>query len=684
MLKIRAIKLEVNTTSGLFGAEYEFTNGLNIIRGDNSTGKSSLFQSILYGLGFEELLGGKNEKTMQSALKDQVEFPDGKLHPINQSFVYLEIENKEIITIKRSITSETRKAQLVDVFSGALITSKNEMLPSRPMYIHDKGGASDNIYGFHVFLSEFLSWNLPEVITTKGETSHLYLQQIAPAFIVEQKTGWSDFFATLPYYAMRNTESLVVEFLLSMDVFENEKRKQQVTSAKQQLISKWQNLFISFNRLAEKSGGTLRGLDQNIGIINSFNNIYIAIIKDEKELTISDFNEQQKEELIQLEKQQTTTVGNNITKNEDALKKLNDKLNQLSLNYEMLSPELNYDSEKLKQYGRQLEAVKEDLRKNKGALKVKSLGFELPAETASDSCPTCHQPIKDSLLPSEIKQTPMRIEDNVSFLEAQQKMIEVYVEGQERIIKEKENKLATYLAQLSETRQEIRDTKKELVQDERLPSVLEIEKRLNLKKRVEFFSKLLEDFAQLLEELKGLSKELEGILSREKNLPRDFFSSQDRKKISSLQENFIEMLKKFNYQSKPFEAIKISNESYLPVAQKMIGEQLFYNIKFDSSASDFIRCLWSYYTAIFKTSVTYQTNHPMLLIFDEPKQQDMAIGNFKSFLTELSQFKDQQVLVFASFENSDASFLEATKGLNFTLNRIEDKLIKPIALTSKV
>jgi len=82
----------------------------------------------------------------------------------------------------------------------------------------------------------------------------------------------------------------------------------------------------------------------------------------------------------------------------------------------------------------------------------------------------------------------------------------------------------------------------------------------------------------------------------------------------------------------------------------MIGEELFYNIKFDSSATDFIRCLWAYYTAILKTSVAFQTNHPMLLIFDEPKQQDMAIVSFKSFLLELSQFKEQQILVFASFE----------------------------------
>jgi len=217
-----------------------------------------------------------------------------------------------------------------------------------------------------------------------------------------------------------------------------------------------------------------------------------------------------------------------------------------------------------------------------------------------------------------------------------------------------------------------------LIQDERLPSVLEIEKRLNLQKKVEFYSRIIDEFAQLIEELKALSKELDWILSREKDLPKDFFSAKDRIKLASLHDNFISLLRKFNYQSKPFEAIKISTDNYLPVAQKMVGEQLFYNIKFDSSASDFIRCLWSYYTAIFKTAVTYQTNHPMLLIFDEPKQQDMAIGNFKSFLTELSQFQQQQVLVFASFENSDSSFDEATAGLKFSLNRIQEKLIKPL------
>ena len=680
MLKIRAIKLEVNTTSGLFGAEHVFANGLNIVRGDNSTGKSSLFQSILYGLGFEELLGGKNEKTMQSVLKDQVEFPKGTFHQVNQSFVFLEKGKNDKVTIKRSGTSEVRKPQLVDVYSGALITGNDKALTSRPMFIHDKGGASDDIYGFHLFLAEFLQWTLPEVVSTKGDLTHLYLQQIAPAFIIEQKSGWSDFFATLPYYAMRNTESSVVEFLLDLDVFENEKRKQQITSARQQLNNKWNSLFTQFTKLAEKSGGTVRGLEHSPSVLNSFGHIFIAISKDENQITITEFNERQKAELRDLESQQITSVGIGITKNEQMLNELNDKLNQVSLNYEMLSPELNYDKEKISQYSKQLEAVIEDLRKNKGALKVKSLGHSLPADTASDICPTCHQEIKDSLLPSEIKQAPMRIEDNVAFLEAQKKMIEVYIEGQARNIIEKERKLEAYQNDLKDTRQQIRDIKKELIQDERLPSILEIEKRLNLKKKVEFFSKVIDDFSQLIEELKTLSKEYNDLLSKEKNLPKEFLSPEDRKKLTMLQESFISMLKAFNYQSKPFNAIRISTDNYLPVAKKMIDEQLFYNIKFDSSASDFIRCLWSYYTAIFKTSVAFQTNHPMLMIFDEPKQQDMSIENFRSFLSELSLYKEQQVLVFASFENSDEAFDEATKGVNFSLNRIADKLIKPLVV----
>lgn len=679
MLKIRALKIEVNTTSGLYGAEFSFSNGLNIIRGDNSTGKSSLFQSMIYGLGFEELLGGKNEKTMQSALKDQVEFPRNHLHNITQSFVYLEIENKkkQIVTIKRSVASPTRKSQLIDVFYGAMLSDRNETFESRQMWVHDAGSASDTFYGFHLFLTEFLEFNLPEVVTANGDLHKLYLQQIAPAFIIEQKTGWSDFLATMPYFGMRNTEQRVVEFLLKLDVFENEKRKQQLSSWKQNLNNRWQNLFLKFQNLAERSGGKLVGLEKNPSIINSYDGIYISLIRDDKVITLSDLNHLQKVELSKLETQEIITVGKNLDKNEEALNSLNDRLNQITLNFELLSPEVNFDREKLKQYERQILTVQDDLRKNKGALKVNKMGGDLPTETAKNICPTCEQDLKDSLLPSDIIQAPMRIEDNISYLNSQERMISVYIEGQKKIINEKENRLKEYQAITLEIRQQMRDLKKELIQDERLPSVIEIEKRIDLKRKVEFFNKVLESFSPLLEDLKNLSVEYENLLNDESKLPKDFFSALDRQKLQTLKDNFIRLLRIFNYQSKPFDAIRISQDTYLPVAQKTDADQ-FYNIKFDSSASDFIRCIWAYTTALLKTSIAYDTNHPGLLVFDEPKQQDMSKDSFRNFLIELSKFTEQQVILFASFENSDSSFAEATEGLAFSINKIDGLLIKPI------
>lgn len=677
MLKIRALKIEVNTTGGLYGAEFEFSNGLNIIRGDNSTGKSSLFQSIIYGLGFEELLGGRNEKTMQSALKDQVEFPRNTFHNITQSFIYLEIENKEIITLKRSVASSTRKSQLIDVYFGAMLTGDNPAKESRQMWVHDAGGASDELYGFHLFLTEFLEFNLPEVVTAKGDLHKLYLQQIAPAFIIEQKTGWSDFLATMPYFGMRNTEQRVVEFLLKLDVFENEKRKQQLNSHKQNLTNRWHNLYSKFQNLAERSGGKLVGIEYNPSIINSYGGIHISLIRDDKPITLAELNSIQKAELSILETQQTSTVGSNLSKNEEALNQLNDKLNQVSLNFELLSPELNFDKEKLKQYEKQILAVQDDLRKNKGALKVNKMGGDLPAETANNTCPTCEQELNDSLLPSDIKQVPMRIEDNISYLDSQERMISVYLEGQRKTINEKENKLKEYQATALEVRQQIRDLKKELIQDERLPSVIEIEKRIDLKRKVEFFNKVLEGFTPLIEDLKSLSAEYGKILTGESDLPKDFFSVLDRQKLATLKDNFIQSLRLYNYQSKPFDVIRISQDTYLPVAQKTDAEQ-FYNIKFDSSASDFIRCIWAYTTALLKTSIAFNTNHPRLLIFDEPKQQDMSKDSFRSFLTELSKFTKQQVILLASFENSDASFAEATQGLTFNINKIDQLLIRPI------
>lgn len=64
-------------------------------------------------------------------------------------------------------------------------------------------------------------------------------------------------------------------------------------------------------------------------------------------------------------------------------------------------------------------------------------------------------------------------------------------------------------------------------------------------------------------------------------------------------------------------------------------------------------------------------------MLDEPQQQSASNNDFRTLLTELSTYKNSQVLVFASFNNSNEDYINATKGLDFNLLHIESKIVKP-------
>ena len=676
MLKINAIKIKIETLDGLYGFEQSFQKGLNIIRGDNSSGKSSLFQAVLYALGLEELLGGKNEKTMQSVLKDQVEFPDSDFHKILQSDIYLEIENDKAITIKRSIISPTDSPKLVNVYYGKLLTGDNKNLKKQSMFIHDKGGATDEIYGFHLFLSEFLGWNMPEVINNQGQTFRLYIQQIAPTFMIEQKSGWSDFFATMPYYGIKHATSRIIEFILNMDVFENQRKRTELNYREDILKEKWRRISIDVENIARDTRYNLQGLNEKPSILNLNE---VILLKDTETGTIDIKTELSafKQEYAKLNTIEVKSIGDNVELYENQLRTLQCSLAHKSISYDMMNSDLLLCEQQLEEYREQLQDVNSDLKKNRNALKVIKLGGEVQSEVSSLICPTCHQHIEDTLLPNNIGEVPMGINENIQYLESKKKMIEKYIEGQSQKCNGFRKNIDALRLDLSDLRSQIRSIKKDLIEDSRLPSISEIEYRLNLKKKIEFFDRKISEFAELKEQLKDLSIEYKNILQQKKSVVESSYSTNDINKIKDLESYFKTALKDFEYESKPISTIRISTDDYLPLTQLETGEK--YNVRFDSSASDFIRCLWAYYIALMQTSLKDNGNHPNLLMFDEPKQQDMSEDGFRTFMRKLSEFTSEQILVFASFENKDESFQSATEGIIYNLIHIKEKLIKPLA-----
>ena len=87
-----------------YGYRIPFSSGLNIIRGDNSSGKSTLVNSLIYSLGMEEIIGSKGNASLPYALKDRFDL-NGDNKSIISSTVYLELENQlgKVITLKRAI-----------------------------------------------------------------------------------------------------------------------------------------------------------------------------------------------------------------------------------------------------------------------------------------------------------------------------------------------------------------------------------------------------------------------------------------------------------------------------------------------------------------------------------------------------------------------------------------------------
>lgn len=667
MLQIQALRLEINTTNGLYGTFQSFGPGLNIVRANNTSGKSTIFQAILYALGFEELIGGKNEKTMQSVLKDSVLDGD-KQYNVMQSLVALQISNgKNEVTIKRSVVNEKRKSQLIDVISGPALTDLEGNYSLRQMYLHDKGSASDETYGFHAFLEEFLGWKLPNVFDNSGNSTKLYIPLIAPAFIIEQKSGWSSLFETMPFYGIKNAEERVVEFLLNLDVFQNEQSKISLNIEKRLIADRWLNLSLEFKRLGGRSSGEVTGMTEFPMIVNNISEVYFRFTRSNKSYLITELIAELQDEYEEIAKETEITVGENLEKNQARLIQLSDNLIRYNHRLEQLENEIFIEKDQLKQYIIQKRNVEEDLVNNKSAKKMLAFGADIQSPIAENKCPTCSQSINGTLLPPEVNQSPMGIDNNIDFLTSQLKMLEVFVNGQRKKVNEKDTLISELRNYVQNLRQQTRSIKKDLVSDERLPSEELIERKINLRKLIKLYEDVSENTLELKNRLVSLSSEWEKIKSKESALAKDFFSAFDRDKLELFQTKFIKLLSKFNYQSKERDAIRISNEKYVPVIEiiKPNEKPKFYDIRFDSSGSDHIRSMWAYYVSLLETSIAKSGNHPRLLMLDEPQQQSASTKDFHEFLKELSLQKDAQTIVFASFQNSQLDFEAATKELDF-------------------
>ncbi|MCG9525520.1 hypothetical protein MCM45_03080, partial [Providencia rettgeri] len=157
------------------------------------------------------------------------------------------------------------------------------------------------------------------------------------------------------------------------------------------------------------------------------------------------------------------------------------------------------------------------------------------------------------------------------------------------------------------------------------------------------------------------------------------YTANDIKKLNEFNLSFKSLTDGFGYRSAPISDIEINYETLSPFLSGLelreikVKEKI--DLKTDSSASDFVRLIWSYLISIFIVSKNNAGNHPGILIFDEPAQHSMGTNGFNKLLRTLSNQKGLQSIVAASFDESEEVFIESTKEVTFNLIQLGNKLI---------
>ena len=181
------------TSSQTFGVDIPLRDGLNVIRADNTSGKSTCLMAVLYCLGLQRSLGPSTDVPFPYVMRDriQVQSERGNYEQVLQSYAMIEISNDsgELLCVRRDVTGG-RDQKLVRSWSGSSIEYCEEQVEHRDFFLHDPGAAVSPL-GFHSFLSKFLGLELPDVTRFDGTECPLYLETLWPLFFVEQKRGWS-------------------------------------------------------------------------------------------------------------------------------------------------------------------------------------------------------------------------------------------------------------------------------------------------------------------------------------------------------------------------------------------------------------------------------------------------------------------------------------------------------------
>lgn len=667
-LRINAFKITLVTDKGLYGTRALFDKGLNVIRAENTSGKSALMNGMLYALGLEILVGKRGKEATKPVMWSEGDY-GGQRFKVQESFVEIEITNLsgEIVTIRRFVAGN-RDYRLIEVIHGPKLTGMQEsQYRIEPFYVGTEGAAQRE-RGFHHFLAEFLNLELPYVKRFKGEDVPLYVECIAPLMFIEQIRGWSGIQATLPQnFGIRNVAKLAVEYILGLEVIENEKLRIRISEEANQIREDWRVLREIMLNIASHVGGRLLKVPVNP----------TSILPEEPEIIIS-VNDREVislDNLLVAKRLGITTSSNegiiSIPGYEHLEAKLNEKENTLFMaqsELSQLSSDINAEENELHKLRSRLEFIRTDIQRNRDIKRLRDYGFEKDLSLIHGKCPTCNQAIQDSLVPTD--SAVMGIEENISFLKTEAEATRLLISSEEEHLFRLRGTEITKSKELANLRKTIRDLRSDLLVNQSY-SVAAIREHIRIEEEIVELEQFRDEFEEQLVRIRDIAERWEKNRSMHSRLPKDYFSMNDKNKLNALSKCFSKNVQSFGYRSTGVADLRISEDNYRPVSDD-------FEVAYGASASDNIRMIWAYTLALLQVSLSHDGKHWGVLLFDEPEQQKMSEVSSDALYKEISKMQKEEFQVIIATSAPEGVTNRRVAEITHKLLEFGDKVLRPL------
>jgi predicted nucleic acid-binding Zn-ribbon protein len=507
-MRLVSVELYVRASAGELGYRVRFGPGLNVLAAPNTWGKSTLLQSMVYGLGLEGMLSASRRLPLGESMSRVVEVGDTR-SPVVESSVTLTIANDrgEYLRARRYAISAQFARTLVQTWRAA----SEEGLERAPQVdlIVREGRRSLPRARIPQGFSDFLGWQLPTVPDYAGGETLLYLELLFPLFYVEQKFGWSGVAPRIPtYLRIRDPLRRSVEYVLGLSTLERIKARNALREESATLRRQWIQAVMRARESVATRGWRLANVTDEPTPLDRRMQMIVEVEIEEQFVALSSATETWREEARSIS-EVVPRAGDRTERSQKELRAVEHSIRSVGATLRAAQEEASLARADLDAVEARTAEVEADRRRLMDLRRLRTLGSMLDLAILTQAqCPTCEQELDGRAVATGIANS---VEDNVALADAErQTLLDLRATVASRL-ENAERSVRLAEEQLTESRNRARLLRDELAGPSNAPSYVEVQHQLHLRERLAAGDSVLSTIAAVNDELDELAERYDDV-----------------------------------------------------------------------------------------------------------------------------------------------------------------------------